>query len=355
LTLVGTAFRSAHQCQIPWTIIYFPTFLVSSICKEQTVETRVNEAIQQMQIAVSDSYNDISVFSIYWKSDDTGGREDSFLFINTVLKLQNVKSHQRSLANDAKHTTLADEISEAALSQSGRRKLFIFHYAGHAIAGRTPDSLMITPRIGQELNKGPQIDLSFIKDLLKELASTCLELDALLVIDSCCAGIAGRGGKAKGARVELMAAIARKGISNSRKDGLTFTQHWCEAFTKRLEMGQPFTCDDIITDITPNSELEQFPSTFVLREGWNLPITFRPRPSPIASLPASRTVVTAFQIEENPDSAPLKKLINYLDKAPVKVTVLAVLSNYQTKMVRSSDVILIVVSLFMWLSAQQTL
>jgi hypothetical protein len=56
--------------------------------------------------------------------------------------------------------------------------------------------------------------------------------------------------------------------------------------------------------------------------------------SPIATtLPVavtSRTVVTAFHIEENPESAPLKKLIKYLDEAPVKITVLAVLPTSST-------------------------
>jgi len=302
----------------------------------QTVQTRIDEAIQRMQIAVSDSYDDISVFSIYWKSDDTGSREDSTQFIDTVSKLQNVKACQRGL-DDYENDTLelGGEIAkEVKQSQPERRKLFILHYAGHAIAGSTPDSLVITPRIGQELGKGPEMDISPIKDQLKIRGSKSPGLDILLVIDSCCAAIAGRGGVTIGARVELMAATARKGISNSRKDEWTFTQHWCEAFTKRLEMGNPFTCDDIVKDIIPDPKLEQFPSMFVLREGRNLPITFRPHPSPIAlTLPAavtSRTVITAFHIEENPDSAPLKKLIKYLEEAPVKMTVLAVLPTSST-------------------------
>ena len=287
-----------------------------------------------MQIAVSDSYDSVSVFSIYWKSDDTGGGEDSSLFIDTLLKLQNVESCQRSLGDVVMPgITFAGEIAGAA-SQSGRRKLLILHYAGHAIAGSTPDSLIITPKIGQELGGGPEVDMSLIKNILKDLASKSLGLDVLLVIDSCCAGIAGRGGKAKGARVELVAATARKGIGNSRKDGRTFTQHWCEAFTRLLEIGEPFTCDDIVKNITPDPELEQFPAMSVLREGWDLPITFRPHPSPVAlTLPVavtSRTVVTAFHIEGNPDSAPLKKLIKYLDEASVKITVLAVLPTSST-------------------------
>jgi hypothetical protein len=296
----------------------------------QTVETRFGEAIERMQIAASDSYDDVSVLSIYWESDDTGGRDDSSLFIHTVSNLQNVKSRQRSLEDGALTLVLAGEIA-GEVPQSGRRKLFILHYAGHAITGSRPDKLIITPKIGQKLGGGPEVDMSSLKDMLKEMCWKSLGLDALLVIDSCCAGFAGRGGKAKGTRVELMAATSRKDISNS---GQTFTQHWCEAFTRRLEMGEPFTCDDIVKDITPDPELEQFPSTFVLREGWNLPITFRPHPSPITStLPAavtSPTVITAFHIEENPDSAPLEKLIKYLDEAPVKVTVLAVLPTAST-------------------------
>jgi hypothetical protein len=230
----------------------------------QTVETRIDEAMQQMQIAVSDSYDDVSVFSIYWKSDDTGGVEDSSLFIHTLSKLQNVQSCQRSLSDDVMTFTLAGEIARAA-SQSGRRKLFILHYAGHAIAGSTAGRIIIIPKLDQELGDGPEMDISPIKDQLKDMGSKSLGLDVLLVIDSCCAGIEGRGGKAKGARVELMAATARKGISNSRNDGRTFTEHWCEAFTRHLEMGKPFTCDDIVKDITPHSQLEQFPSTFVKR------------------------------------------------------------------------------------------
>ena len=107
----------------------------------QTVKTRIDEAIQRMQIAVSDSYDSLSVFSIYWKSDDTGGEESS-LFIDTLSKLQNVESCQRNLDDVVMPgITLAGEIAGAA-SQSGRRKLLILHYAGHAITGSTPDSLI---------------------------------------------------------------------------------------------------------------------------------------------------------------------------------------------------------------------
>ena len=301
----------------------------------KNVEKRFDEAIERMKIVVSDSYTSVFIFSIYWKSDDTGGQADSSLFIDTLSKLQNVESFQRSLDDIVMPTTMITLASEMArvASQSGRR-LLILHYAGHAIASSTSKTLIITPKIGQELGCGPQMNMSLMKDLLKDLASTSLGLDVLLVMDSCCAGIAGRGREAKSTRVELVAATARKGVSNSRQDGQTFTQHWCEAFTRLLKIGKPFTCDDIIKCITPDPELEQFPATFVLREGCDLPITFHAHPSPITStLPlavTSPTVVTAFHIEEDPESASLKNLIKYLDEAPVKITVLVVLPTPST-------------------------
>ena len=67
-----------------------------------------------------------------------------------------------------------------------------------------------------------------------------------------------------------------------------------------------FTCDDIIKGISLDSELEQFPSTFVLREGCDLSITFRrlhPQGPIEPTLPAavtSQTVVMAFHVKENP-------------------------------------------------------
>ena len=116
--------------------------------------------------------------------------------------------------------------------------------------------------------------MSHIKDELKDMALRSLGLDVLFVMVSCCAAITGWGGRVKSARMELIAATAHKGISNSREDGQPFRQHWCEAFIKLLEVRTPLTCGNIIKEIIPNSELEQFPSMFVLCEGWDLPITF---------------------------------------------------------------------------------
>jgi hypothetical protein len=300
----------------------------------QTVKERLDEAMQRMQIVVSDSYDTISVFSIYWKSDNTGAEHDSSLFIKTLSKLENVKTYQRVLPDDAGFLPLAGDIQDVISKQSGSRKLHILHYAGHGIAGGTADTLMITPSTGQDLGVGPEMNMSLLKGFLKDLASRCLGLDVLLVMDSCCA-IAGQGERvAEGTRVEFMAVTAPKGLSNRRMDGHTFTMHWCEAFTRLMDIGEPFTCDDLITDIKSHTELEQFPSLFLLHEGWDLPITFRLRPGPTEStLPAtvtSSTVVMAFHVEENPDSLALKQLINYLNKSPVPITVLAALPTSST-------------------------
>ena len=71
--LVGPIDCSLVPHRLPWTAIYFPMFLILSICKA----SRIDEAIQRMQIVVLDSYDNVSVFSIYWKSVDNGGAEDT--------------------------------------------------------------------------------------------------------------------------------------------------------------------------------------------------------------------------------------------------------------------------------------
>lgn len=105
--------------------------------------------------------------------------------------------------------------------------------------------------------------MSWIKDGLREIASKSEGLDILLVMDFCRAAIPGRGMGTRGAKVELMAFAARKDVSNSKMDGRTFTQHWCKAFTKRLKIGTPFTCEDLREDIN----VDRVPSVIFLREG----------------------------------------------------------------------------------------
>ena len=298
----------------------------------QTIETKIGEAIARLQNAVSDSYDNICVFSIYWESDDTqAGAADSSLSIHTLsqLRVRNIQleTYQQSIpARWDSYFRFGSEVVNRARSLSGSRKLFILHYAGHAIAGSsTSDSLIITPKFGQKRDydyNEPQFDVHDFKIDLKSICSQSPGMDVLLVMDCYYCAVSGISKNVSGARVEFMAATASMDVrvSNPRQDGRrTFTQHWSEAFTKLLEIGRPFTCDDIIKNISSGN-------LFLLHEGWDLPITFCG--STTSTLPASMTsqmVIAVFHVEEKPDSLPMKQLINYLDMAPVPITVLVVL------------------------------
>ena len=108
-----------------------------------------------------------------------------------------------------------------------------------------------------------------------------------------------------------------KSVIRERMDGGPLRSTWSEAFTKLLEIGKPFICDDIIKNINPD--------LFLLHEGWDLPITFCGSTTLTLTAPMSQMVVAAFQVEGKPDSLSIKQLIKYLDMAPVPIAVLVVL------------------------------
>src|SRR5260370_1331176 len=136
----------------------------------KTVQEQFGVALQQMETVALDSYDNISTLSIHWKSDRNEG--------------------------DASNT------------------------------------LVIASRIAKGEFKGPQMSMTYIRDGLMHLAADSDGLDILIVLDCCCAAIAGRGRLFGGKRVELMAATSPGGLSNSREDHpeLTFTQRWCTSF-----------------------------------------------------------------------------------------------------------------------------
>jgi len=291
----------------------------------KTVQEQFGVALQQMETVALDSYDNISTLSIHWKSDRTGGDKDCALFVETVSKMVNTETHIRTLGDNESVVTLNLEVITQASSLKGRRKLFILHYAGHGIAAAASNTLVITSRIAKGEFKGPQMSMTYIRDGLMHLAADSDGLDILIVLDCCCAAIAGRGRLFGGKRVELMAATSPGGLSNSREDHpeLTFTQRWCTSFENFLELGIPFDCDDLKKSINVAHGLEQFPASYVLREGGGIPIKFRALPA--ARTPAVRTVITALHIKENPDTSTMTALIAYLEKAPVRITVLAAL------------------------------
>jgi hypothetical protein len=267
--------------------------------------------------------------STYWKTDDTGGKEDSSLFIKTIVKLRNdgtsVVTGVQIIEDDDKTHPLTFCAIDQVGKMEGKRKLFIFHYAGHAITGNATE-LLITPKISEE-EIGRHLNMTLIRDSLKELAATSDGLDVLFLLDCCCSAIAGRGNVSLGQRVELMAATSPKGLSNSRQDGQTFTERWCQVFDDFLALSQPFDCNQIRDAINTSRDLEQFPAIFVLREGWGVPITFRahPRSITLPSGPSQKIIVTAFLVNEDINSDHLKHLTEFLEASPVPITVLATL------------------------------
>ena len=294
-----------------------------------TVQQKMELAIGRMSVASLDYYNSISALTCHWEEDKTGGNKDSALFLETLSKLDNTTTHTRSIGDDEKVTTLHQEMIALAKSIQGRRRLFILHYAGHAISAAPSNELVIIPKVDS-----PRMSMTYLRDGLKHLAEDTDGLDVLIVLDCCCAAIAGRGTVIGGSRVELMAATSPNGISNSREDrpGRTFTEHWCEAFKAHLAVGKPFNCDDIRKTINSDHDLEQFPATYIVREGWGLPITFRASPDTVTKAPPCRTVIAALHIKEDCDSVSLKSLITYLEKAPegIGIRVLAALPSAST-------------------------
>ncbi len=139
-----------------------------------------------------------------------------------------MEAHIRILADEEKVATLNLEIITQN-SLKGSCRLFILHYAGHAIVAAPSNILVITFRIKF---KGPQMSMIYIRDRLMHLAEDSDGLDILLMLNCCCAAIAERGKLIGGKRMELMAATPVTGLRNSREDHpkLTFTQCWCIAF-----------------------------------------------------------------------------------------------------------------------------
>ena len=100
-------------------------------------------------------------------------------------------------------------------------------------------------------------------------------------------------------------------------------QDWTDQPSRRIGV-------DVIGDINSNHDLVQFSRIpFTLREGWDVPIKFHSNPAaPLILLPpalTTKTIITAFHLEENPDAESLKGLIEYLDDSPIPLTVIAAL------------------------------
>ncbi|KAI9136902.1 hypothetical protein BKA69DRAFT_77402 [Paraphysoderma sedebokerense] len=287
------------------------------------VKQQMESAIERLRVAVSDKYDAVGVFSFYWESDNTGAKKDSELFVNTLSTIQDgVVAHSYSTPDESSSMEIITKLCPVLQSLCGKRKLFILHYAGHAIEGCTSANLVLTPKAGQARDIGPEIEFSTIKDALKYKAKH--GLDVLFIMDCCCASIEGRDWVITGGRAEFVAATAGNGIRNSRQDETTLTQQWCCAFDKLKATGKPFTCDEVIQSITNDTNLQQSSRLFILREGWDMSITFNAheRTSVVPSCVTARLVMTVLNLREDPNDNAIKEFIDYLETAPVPIQVI---------------------------------
>lgn len=143
----------------------------------------IQDTIHRLGAATSkNAYDKISVFSTYWASDDTGAAKDSYLFIETIQKLHNVDACKYILSQEHTDMKLSRDVFNALPSGTlPSRRLFIFHYAGHSIAG---SMAIFAPKIDQKFGTGPEINPSRLSKDLKAEASTQAGLDILFILDS---------------------------------------------------------------------------------------------------------------------------------------------------------------------------
>ena len=75
----------------------------------------------------------------------------------------------------------------------------------------------------------------------------------------------------------------------------------------------------------------QYLAIIVLDEGMGLPITFRPQSYALnvnndqGVLSQLRTVIAVFHLMENPDTSAIQQLVDFLQKSPIPISILATL------------------------------
>ena len=81
----------------------------------ESLKTKNDIAIQRIQTSITDSYEVISIFFVYWESDNTGSREYSDLFI--LLQLLTVKPYMKALSDKDWVVPLINEVTNHPQSQ----------------------------------------------------------------------------------------------------------------------------------------------------------------------------------------------------------------------------------------------
>lgn len=121
----GSGFRQ-YSCTWSVSLMHLmSTFLLLfqtvSLCKKitrmilESLKTKNDIAIQRIQTSITDSYEVISIFFVYWESDNTGSREYSDLFI--LLQLLTVKPYMKALSDKDWVVPLINEVTNHPQSQ----------------------------------------------------------------------------------------------------------------------------------------------------------------------------------------------------------------------------------------------
>lgn len=321
------------------------------------VHTELDRAWTRSAHLLTLHYEAISVFSSSWMGDDSGGNEDSQLFIDTTKILPAVSDRAVAfqIPSDYPFAAFISRLMTAfqSLTRISGRKLFIVHYAGHAEAGSTSEALVLVRHAGDgdpdskaSADVSDVLPFNLIKQIIKTSSSGINGFDLLYVMDCCCSALGGRGPKQL-SRVEFVAATTAMGISNARSDGTTLTQMWCKQFSSLVNNKVPFTAKQIVVNLQDEPTSDGFPAIFLIEEGRGAPILFHPSPV-LSSVPSKSKydAVVAFHVLEEESEDAFKKLSSYISESGIPVSVIAVIPT-------SSVLLLLLVPFFMFQAMQQ--
>ncbi|KAI3638081.1 hypothetical protein MIR68_003692 [Amoeboaphelidium protococcarum] len=307
----------------------------------QEVKIQLDRAIHEAQRSLSDKYDEVAIFCCRWKTDDTGSDQDCKLFSDTMsslfqtCKAQCIYSIQEDDEDYEDWLTACNETRMQLDKQ--KRTLFIFFYSGHATESSTSSSLILTARFEDAKDDGickTQRDFTILNDALMRASRANPLLDVLMVVDSCCAAVGGRGNIVKSGRIEFIAATTETGIStNTRDDGQTFTQAFCKAVKELSASRGDYTTDDIVAKFNDERVLlAQYPRLFVQHQGKGLPISFSKAINDAVFFPSVKkptqlpVVLVALHLAESPSDDAVSSLTDWLvARSNIPISVLAAL------------------------------
>jgi hypothetical protein len=308
--------------------------VIPKVTGTKEVQTQLEEAICKSKRVLADNYDEMAIFCCHWEDDDTDSILDCDLFSNTMKMIAPVCSEVTIYSITAKEESedweTACRNTRVTLNKS-KRSLFIFYYAGHATESSTTSSLVLTQKykiVEGDDHDSTQRDFMRINNSLLTSSQANPLMDILMVMDSCCAAVGGRGSRGRTGRIEFVAATTATGIANARQDGQTFTQAWCNAVEKLCSTQAEFTTENIVHQVNEDRNLAQYPRLFVKRQGNGLPITLSmqqqagdtiiERPIKPTQLPI---VLVAFHLSEAPSDDAVSDLTHFLSSSMIPISI----------------------------------